>query len=206
VLRLGVAESGRVAGAVAAKTLFSSRSKSAHALVAQPFAELHLAAASAAAGAAYLAMTRAVGRSDFAYLGGMLHDVGKSLAIGAFAELTLQGRVPRELAPEVVQRVLEDLHVDLGAQALERWTLPQYLTALCAAHHDANVPNHPSQAELHLVRAVSGLIALRMAPQPLERIAELVQSIGVLGLTPLQTRALDAELRRTQARIREALG
>ena len=83
--------------------------------------------------------------------------------------------------------------------------MPQYLTALCAAHHDENVPNHPSQAELHLVRAVSGLIALRMVPQPLERIGELVQSIRVLGLTPLQTRALDAELRGVQTRIREAL-
>ena len=205
VLRLGVAESGRVAGAVAAKTLFSSRSKSAHALVAQSMAELHLAAASAAAGSAYLAMTRAVGRSDLAYLGGMLHDVGKSLAIGALAELTLEGRASRDLAPEVVQRMLEDLHVDLGARALERWAMPQYLTALCAAHHDANVPNHPSQAELHLVRAVTGLLALRTAPQPLERVAELMQSVEVLGLTPLQTRALDAEIRRTHSKLREAL-
>lgn len=203
--RLGLAESGRVAGAVAARTLFSARSKSTQAMYAGMFSELHVNAAAAAGGAAYLAMERGVGRSDMAYLGGMLHDVGKSLALGAIAGLVLEHKAPRDLAPEIITALLEAVHVDLGAQAHERWALPDYLTALCAAHHDATVPNHPSQAEVHLVRVVSGLIALRSRPQPLERISELVQSIGVLGLSPLQTRALDAELRRNSTKVREAL-
>lgn len=205
VTRLGISESGRVAGAVAAKTLFSAKSKSAQALFEKPFLDLHVQAATAAGGAAFLAMERAVGRSDLAYLGGMLHDVGKSLALGAMAGLALDNKAPREIDPEVLFHVLEDLHVELGAEAHERWALPQYLTALCASHHDANVPNHPSQAEVHLVRVVSGLLALRSRPQPLERVAELVQSLQVLGLTPVQTRALDAELRKSMARVREAL-
>jgi hypothetical protein len=56
-----------------------------------------------------------------------------------------------------------------------------------------------------LVRVVSGLLALRSRPQPLERISELTQSIQVLGLSPVQTRALDAELRRGVVRMREVL-
>ncbi|HKU41952.1 MAG TPA: HDOD domain-containing protein [Polyangiales bacterium] len=196
VIRLGVAESGRVAGAVAAKTLFSARSKSAQALFGKEYAELHLAAAGAAGGAAYLAMQRGNGRSDLAYLGGMLHDVGKSLALGALATLVHEGRAPRELEPRVLFEILETCHVELGAAAHERWALPSYLTALCAAHHDASVSDHPSQLELHLVRAVSGLAAVRMRPQPLERISELMQSVSVLGMRPLEVRALDAELRR----------
>lgn len=205
VTRLGIAESGRVAGAVAAKTLFSAKSKSAHALYAGPFLDLHVQAAVAAGGAAFLAMERAVGRSDLAYLGGMLHDVGKSLALSALASLVLEDKAPREIDPEVMFQVLEGLHVELGAEAHERWALPHYLTALCASHHDDNVPNHPSQAEVHLVRVVSGLLALRARPQPLERISELMQSIRVLGLTPVQTRAIDAELRGNSLRMREAL-
>ncbi|HET6334472.1 MAG TPA: HDOD domain-containing protein [Polyangiales bacterium] len=205
VTRLGIAETGRVAGAVAAKTLFSAKSKSAHALFSASFLDLHVAAAAAAGGAAFLAMERAVGRSDLAYLGGMLHDVGKSLALGAIASLVLDNKAPREIDPEVIFIVLESLHVELGAEAHDRWALPQYLTTLCASHHDSTVPNHPSQAELHLVRVVSGLLALRTRPQPLERISELMQSIQVLGLTPVQTRALDAELRRNTSRMRDAL-
>jgi HD-like signal output (HDOD) protein len=205
ITRLGIVESGRVAGAVAAKTLFSAKSKSAQALFGAPFVDLHVTAAASAAGAAALAMDRAVGRSDLAYLGGMLHDVGKSLALSALATLVLDDQAPREIDPDVMFTLLENLHVDLGAEAHVRWALPQYLTSLCASHHDANVPNHPSQAELHLVRVVSGLLALRARPQPLERISELMQSIQVLGLTPVQTRALDAQLRTRTQRMREAL-
>jgi HD-like signal output (HDOD) protein len=205
VVRLGVSESARVAAAVAAKTLFSPRSKSAYALFSAMFTELNIAATSAASGAAYLAMDRGIGRSDLAYLGGMLHDVGRSLGLSALASLALADKVPRELEPLVVQQVLEDVHVPLGTLALERWALPDYLRELCATHHDPHVPEGASHAGCHLVRVVSGLLLLRTRPQPLERLRELEQSIGALRLTPLQTRALDAELRRHASQMRQVL-
>ena len=206
VLRLGVTESARVAGAVAAKALFSPRSKSSQALFSTQFADLNVAAASAAGGSAYLAMDRGVGRSDLAYLGGMLHDVGKSLALSSLANLILAGRAPRDLDPEILQQLLERTHVELGTLAHERWALPAYLTELCAASHDAHVPESPAHAELHLVRVVSGLLALRTRPQPLERLHELEQSIVALRITPLQARALDSELRARSSQVRNVLG
>jgi|GEM_PF-2698354 len=204
VVRLGVAESARVAAAVAAKTLFSPRSKQAFMLFGAMFNELNVAAMSAAGGTAYLAMERSTGRSDLAYLGGMLHDVGRSLGLSVLATLTLADRAPRELDQHVLQQVLEDVHVPLGTLAIERWGLPSYLLELCASHHDARVPEGAS--ETHLVRVVSGLILLRARPQPLERLYELEQSLEVLHMTPLQTRALDAELRRRATQVRLALG
>jgi HD-like signal output (HDOD) protein len=204
VVRLGVTESARVAAAVAAKTLFSPRSKQAFALFGALFNELNVATMSAAGGAAYLAMDRGVGRSDLAYLGGMLHDVGRSLGLSVLATLSLSDRAPRELDPLVLQQVLEEVHVPLGTLAIERWALPEYLLELCASHHDARVPE--SASETHLVRVVSGLILLRARPQPLERLYELEQSVEVLRMTPLQTRALDAELRRRASQVRLALG
>lgn len=202
VIRLGLTESERIAGGVAAKALFSPRSKAAHALYASQFGQLHVEAASAAGGAAYLAMERSSGRSDLAYLGGMLHDVGKSIALGALAGLVLSARAPRDLAPEIVQAILDQLNVELGAHAHDRWGMPEYLTALCASQHDAVVPEGPAHAELHLVRVVSGLLALRAAPQSLERIGQLTQSLGALRMGPRETRALDAELRRRVAQVR----
>ncbi|HTU60239.1 MAG TPA: HDOD domain-containing protein [Polyangiales bacterium] len=204
VVRLGVTESARVAAAVAAKTLFSARSKQAFALFEGMFNELNVAAMSAAGGAAYLSMERSTGRSDLAYLGGMLHDVGRSLGLSVLATLTLADRAPRDLDPQVLQQVLEEVHVPLGTLAIERWALPAYLLELCASHHDTRVPD--SASETHLVRVVSGLILLRARPQPLERLYELEQSLEVLRMTPLQTRALDAELRRRATQVRLALG
>jgi HD-like signal output (HDOD) protein len=122
------------------------------------------------------------------------------------ASLTLANNAPRELDPVVLQQVLEDVHVPLGSLAIERWALPNYLLELCVSHHDTTVPDGPSHAETHLVRVVSGLLLLRARPQPLERLSELEQSLAALRMTPLQTRALDAELRRRAAQGRVALG
>jgi HD-like signal output (HDOD) protein len=204
--RLGLVESGRVAGAVAAKALFNPRSKSAHALFAAQFDELHVAAAAAAGGAAHLAMERGTGRSDLAYPGGMLHEVGKSQALAALAERTLAGRAPKELEPSVLWYVIESRHVELGVEAHLRWGLPQYLMTLCASQGLPEVPAGPAHVECHLVRVVSGLLALRARAQPIERIHQLVQSLGVLGITPLQARAIDAGLRGRLAQIRTILG
>jgi HD-like signal output (HDOD) protein len=206
VVRLGVTESARVAAAVAAKTLFSPRSKQAYALFGKRFTELNVAATCAAGGAAYLAMDRGVGRSDLAYLGGMLHDVGRSLGLSVLASLTLADKAPRQLDPAVLEQLLEDVHVPLGTLALERWALPAYLLELCATHHDATIPEGPSHAETHLVRVVSGLILLRARPQTLDRMLELEQSLAALHLKPLQTRALDAELRKRASQVRLAVG
>jgi HD-like signal output (HDOD) protein len=206
VTRLGVIESGRVAGTVAAKTLFSPRLKSAHALFASQFAELHVAAAAAAGGAAQLAMERGVGRSDLAYLGGMLHEVGKSLGLAALASLILADKAPRDLEPNLITFIIESRHVELGVRAHERWELPQYLTTLCASQHLPEVPADPAHAELHLVRVVSGLLAVRVRPQSIERLQELVQSLSALSITPLQARAIDAGLRTRLGQVKQALG
>jgi HD-like signal output (HDOD) protein len=204
--RLGLVESGRVAGAVAAKALFNPRSKSAHALFAAQFDELHVAAAAAAGGAAHLAMERGTGRSDLAYLGGMLHEVGKSQALEALAQRILGGRGSKELEPSVLWHVIESRHIELGVEAHLRWELPQYLMTLCASQALPEVPAGPAHVECHLVRVVSGLLALRLRPQPIERVQQVVQSLGVLGITPLQARAIDAGLRGRMAQVRTILG
>jgi HD-like signal output (HDOD) protein len=206
VTRLGLVESGRVAGAVAAKTLFTPSLKSAHELFAKQFNELHVAAAAAAGGAAHLAMERTVGRSDLAYLGGMLHEVGKSLALAALAEMMIAGRGPSEVEPNVLLHIIESRHIELGVQAHQRWGLPQYLTTLCSSQNMAEVSAEPANSELHLVRIVSGLLALRVRPQSLARIAQVVQSLGILAITPLQARALDASLRTRTEQVHQVLG
>jgi HD-like signal output (HDOD) protein len=180
--------------------------KSAHALFAPQFAELHIAAATAAGGAAQLAMERGVGRSDLAYLGGMLHEVGKSLGLAALASLILADKAPRDLDPNTITFIIEQRHVEIGVHAHQRWELPQYLATLCASQQLPEVPNDPAHAELHLVRVVSGLLALRVCPQPIERIQELVQSLSALSITPLHARALDAGLRTRVGQVKQAVG
>lgn len=200
--RLGVTESARIAGVVAAQALFSPQAKLAQTLFAGPLAELHLAASTIAAGAAQLAMQRRSGRSDLAYLGGMLHDVGKTLAFGTLARLVQTGTVDRHMDPGV----LEAVHVELGRRALQAWEMPEYLTQLCAGHHQPHLPHDAAHGEQHLVRVTSGLVALRARPQSKERLQELSDSLKALEFMPVQTRALDADLRARSVLVKQILG
>ncbi|MET0391168.1 MAG: HDOD domain-containing protein [Polyangiales bacterium] len=205
VTRLGVADSARVVGVVATAALFNPRSKLAQRLFGPRLADMHVASAAAASGAAQLSMERGVGRSDKAFLGGMLHGVGKSLAIGALARLIDAEAASSEVPDPVLEALLDRVHVELGTQAHERWKLPQYLIDLCAKQHEPLIPLTPDTRELHLVRVASGLIALRLKPQSRARIGELTDSLLALQITPVQTRAIDAGLRSRSVQVRQVL-
>lgn len=206
VARLGVTEVGHVAAAVSARVLFSARAKTEQATFAARRTELHWRAVTAAAGAAHLSMQRGHGRSDLAYLGGMLHDVGKAVALGSLSALMVAGRASREIAPAVLDAVLEQVHTELGTDALRHWSMPGYLVTLCATHHDPKLPDAAECAETHLVRIVAGLIAVRAEPADREALELMLQSAQVLNMKPLEVRALDADVRGLAAQMARVLG
>lgn len=201
IARLGTQEVGRVAGAVAARSLFNPQAKAEHELFKDRFAALHHEAATCAAGAAYLAMQLGTGRSDAAYLGGMMHDIGKPVALSAIASMHLKGHLDSIPSETVIDAVLEQTHARIGIELHKSWGLPDYLSNLCAQHHDAKVPSSKEHAETHLVRVVAGLLALHHEPEPLHSSDELLQSTQTLAITPLRLRAIDAELRELGDRV-----
>jgi HD-like signal output (HDOD) protein len=206
ITRLGVVEVGRVAGAVAARALFSPRVKAQQQVFAARFQLLHWLSSTAASGCGQLAMQRRQGRSDLAFLAGMLHDVGKSVALQSLASLVLAGDVPRDLPPATIDALLEGLHIELGTEVHAAWSLPEYLHTLCSCHHDPALPADDDLIEVHLVRIVSGLLQLRAHAVPARRVDELTQSVHALEITPAQLRVIDSDLRGQGARMRAVLG
>jgi HD-like signal output (HDOD) protein len=201
VARLGVVELGRVATAVAARTLFSPRQRAEQGAFGGRWGELFLRATAVASAAASSALRHPGARPDRVYLGGLLHDVGKSLGLRALAGLCLDG----ELAPpppERLERVLDLVHVELGGEAHQAWNLPQYLTVLCVRHHDDAVPADPEFVDLHLVRLASALAELPDPVRAGRAAREVVQSAAALGVDAFAVRAIEGELR--QARERSA--
>ena len=199
VARLGLTELGRVAAAVSARTLFSPRARADQAAFGMRWDALFAHAVAVGTAAAAQAQRQRGARSDRAYLGGLLHDVGKSLALRALAGLVADGAV---LEPDRarLERVLDRVHVELGGEAHQIWGLPQYLTVLCVRHHDAAIPAEPEFVDLHLVRLTSALADLRDPAFAARAAAELVQSAGALGLDPYSVRAILADLRQSEAR------
>jgi HD-like signal output (HDOD) protein len=206
IARLGVSEVGHVAAAVSARVLFSARAKREQAMFAARRTDLHWGAVTAAAGAAHLAMQRGKGRSDTAYLGGMLHDVGKAVALGSLSALVVAGRASRDIGPAVVSSVLEQVHTELGTDALRHWSMPGYLVTLCATHHDHELGDGVEFTEVHLLRVVDGLLCLRADPSDHSALALLMQSVRVLQIGPLELRAFDSDLRRLAGQMGRVLG
>lgn len=207
VVRLGLEEVARVAGALSAKSLFNPRLKLELQRYAPRFQALYHRALTAANGAAWIALQQRGGRSDRAFLAGMLHDVGKSIALRSLAALQLEGADAPP--PARVERVLDRVHVEIGAECHQEWQLPQYLTVAAVRHHDLEIPGEAEFVDLHATRLASALLDLRdLREAPLLRRAadEVVQSAAALGLSPFRVRSADAELRDAGLRVASSFG
>jgi HD-like signal output (HDOD) protein len=199
VARLGLDELGKVAAAVSARTLFSPQQRAVQAASGARFGELFGRAVAVGSAAAAFALRTPGARADRVYLGGLLHDVGKSLALRALAGLVLDGTLAAP-APQRLERVLDELHVELGGEAHQLWALPHYLTVLCVRHHDDAIPADPDFVDLHLVRLASALADLREPLFAARAARELAQSAAALGQGPFAVRVLATELREAEAR------
>jgi len=210
VTRLGLDEVGRVAGALSAKSLFNPKLRQELSAFGPRFAALYRRAITVATGAAALAMRCRGARSDRAYLGGMLHDVGRTVALRGVAALSLEGTLgldPGGPGEARLERLLDRVHVELGAEVHQDWQLPQYLTVLAVRHHDALVPADPEFADLHVVRLAAAVHDLKASPLVAHRAAEeVLQSAGALRLDPNGVRALATELKQAEERVAAAFG
>jgi HD-like signal output (HDOD) protein len=192
IARLGLEEVGRLASAGAARSLFNPKLRAQFASFDTHFKRLFQDALSTAMAASWLAMSKPSANSGRAYLGGLLHDIGKTIAMRSVAALAAEGKI--QPGPSAIARVIEQLHTVVGEDATRAWAMPAYLTHLVAHHHDGQVAAEEI-VDLSAVRLVSALRALK-AKDPHQPLAdrELVESAQVLDVDPFELRALDAEL------------
>jgi HD-like signal output (HDOD) protein len=207
VTRLGLDEVGRVAGALSAKSLFNPKLKLELQSYGPRFSALYRRAVTVAIAAAALAMRRPGGRSDRAYLGGMLHDVGRTVALRSLALLSIDGKVSLGLGSPRLDRVVEQVHLELGGELHQEWQLPQYLTVLAVRHHDQEIPADAEFTDLHVVRLTGAVYDLRSEPTWAWRASrEIVQSAAALRLDPMGVRALAGELKQAEEKVATAFG
>jgi putative nucleotidyltransferase with HDIG domain len=204
IVRLGLQEVGRVAGALSAKSLFSPKVKAELAAHRDRFAALYHRSLAVAYGAAFLAIQHRGGREDRAFLGGMLHDLGRAIALRSAAYLA-SAKEPFPDGP-ALDRALDRVHVEVGAECHQEWNLPQYLMVIAVRHHDREIPAEPEFADLHSVRLASALLDLRDERLAPRAAAVVAQSARALALSPFAVRTLDAELRDASQRVSSAFG
>lgn len=199
VMRLGVRASGEIAVAVAGHTLFDMGLRAEYQIFMPRLMDLYHDALAVGFGASEIAFREQAGKPNQAFLGGLFHDIGHSLALRSLAGLLIQGRIPPVEDATLVDEVLERVGLEVGSTAVLLWELPTYLSVICARYHDPEVPPGPAFGNLHAIRVASGLLRLVRNPLDGRHAAETRQSLQALGIP----RARAAQLFALMAHHRE---
>jgi len=204
VTRLGLSEVGRVAGTVAARSLFQPQVRSEFAAFGSRWSEIFAESVVAARGAAWLAMQVSGVNADHVFLAGLLHDIGRSVGLRSLATLAHAGLALDPADPRI-DRVLERVHVDIGGQVHQLWNLPSFPTLVAVRHHDLGLPSDGEYREVHVVRLCSALVQVRRQSWRLESIrAEVDESCAALGQSGFGLRSLDTQLRAELSKVAQA--
>ena len=206
IARLGTAEVSRLVTALSTRSLFQPEVRAEFEALGPAWNRLFYHSAVVARTAAGLATLRKLPGAEHAFVGGMLHDVGKAIALRSVAALAMDGQI-RVPEPDSLARILHEVHVEVGRQVHQEWKLPEHLTALAARHHEPSLPRDPALSSLHLVRLASALQLLAEAPASYPAAPrEAIDSARALGLGPARVQALAVELREAGEWVRLLFG
>ncbi|MBM4129955.1 HDOD domain-containing protein [bacterium] len=135
-VRLGTAQMLRVAVQACEKQQYSARSPVLREFM-EPLWQHSLAAAH---GAAWLA--RKLGYRDLeqvAFVGGLLHDVGKLLLLKVIDDVFADEQLEQELSERLVHEVLESAHTTRGFDLARAWGLPDEYGLIIRDHHQQDL-------------------------------------------------------------------
>ena len=127
------------------------------------------------------------------YLAGLLHDIGKLLALKA-ADHLAEANSDFEITAESVDEVLEAVHPELGFSVLTQWRLPDSICKAVLSHHDES----PGIREGLVLRvqaadAISRKLGAHPRPAP-DLVLEEVGAVERLDLTDLELATLLVDL------------
>ena len=95
---------------------------------------------------------------DQAFLAGLLHDFG-AIVVVACIESFGPSALP-VLHEPVWRRLVDDLHIEFGMVAVQRWNLPEPIAEVVANHHTPHSCNRVYRPLVQLVAIVDEIIAI----------------------------------------------
>ncbi len=200
IVRMGLGEAGRVASAAAAKVLFEARNRTAMVPFIADLELFYVHSVTTAMTASWMATQRPGLAADRCYLGGLLHDIGRSIALRSIASLHQRGN--GDLRPRTARtyRVLEALHVSVGSDVLQAWQLPAFIVDMANKHHGAALSEASTDQETKVIALISALHILRTMPALHPGLIEDVAAAATaLSISPQALVAIDAQRAKFEA-------
>ena len=196
---VGLHQVTQIAIAAAAAVVFDTRERVAFdAMVPQQQAAWKHAL-STARGAAWLATWVNVDVQR-AYIAGLLHDIGKPIALRGIGFALINGRLMTPPGAALARAAVDEAHLDVGEMFADAWRLGDELTAIIADHHSDESADmlhrivrlasgvddlccDPAHADNLLAQILSVAVALGLNQQKLAELAEVIGRSSVIGLT-----------------------
>jgi HD-like signal output (HDOD) protein len=195
IARLGFGEVARVAGAVSARALFQPKVRAQFIAVEPQLNRLAQRAVSIAFAASWLGLRKTQCQADRSYLAGLMHSIGKSIALRGFATLLAERRLEMP-SPLVLSQALDKIHAAIGSEVARSWSLPEYVID-AIEHLDDGKSEHP---DIQTVRLFAALVDLRDGAATPNNCDRLLRSATALSVDRFELRVADAELKQLSRR------
>lgn len=74
-----------------------------------------------------------------AHLCGLLHDIGKLFLLAALESISGSGETDIMLGSQLIEEVLESMHVEMGVRMAAEWNLPDDIAGVVGRHHEVEL-------------------------------------------------------------------
>jgi len=144
---------------------------------------------------------------EHGFLAGLLHDVGRTMALRVLGEANGRPAGERKVLPaDRLLRLIDPVHAEVGGLLLEKWAFgPEVVMAARSHHSPAEIPDAES---IPLAVALGDLLATRLGLDVGELPAGAAGSEGLarrLRLDPAQVATLEKELADLHADMKRLL-
>jgi HD-like signal output (HDOD) protein len=165
IVRLGLNQVSQLALMVSHRSQYDAKDGAIREMIQQLW--IHATATAMAAG--WLARRLGFGKEleSEAFLGGLLHDVGKLVILRAIDEIKANGKEPYEISPHLVNEILASVHPVLGGAFLQHRNIPNVYCDIAGDHHlDDFEPSRIPLVTVRLANRAAAKMGLSLQPAP----------------------------------------
>ena len=137
--------------------------------------------------------------ADYAYLSGLLHDIGKLYLLKAMEKICLSQETSFELDRETLLDVFSDMHVEQGCRIMEHWDIPKVYHDIVARHHSDIIDLDDSLLEIvRLVNFKSMQYNFNLYPQYIQP-QDVALEISTLDVSEHALEILESDMNHAYA-------